>query len=167
MWKYLLGAAVLYKLSNQKTGIGAVKKTHWHPVYEIIPTKGKNGKSTLAWTTGKSGVYLIKEDNQIVYVGSSSTNLYSTILHHFQRWKDKQQPNRLTYKESLSLNYKIRIMLCKTSKAYDLEKKFINYYQPRDNKIFYEDEFQDIESDVSNEVKAINNQNDWYPPEWD
>ena len=152
----------------QTAGVGAIKKTKWKSVYDVLPSKGKNGKSNLAWCTGKSGVYLIKEGSEIIYVGSSSTNLYKTILRHFQRWRDTQQPDRLTYKNELWLDHKVRIILCPPSKAYELEKTFINYYKPRDNKFMYEDEFEDVpRSELKEEIQEINNSNSYYPPDWD
>ena len=150
------------------TGIGAIKKTNWKSVYEVLPGPGKNGKSNLAWLTGKSGVYLIKEGNEIVYVGSSSTNLYKTILRHFQRWKDRQQPDRLTYKNELWLDHKVRVILCSATKAYELEKKFISHYRPRDNKFQYELEMEETpRAELKKEIQEINTAPTWYPPDWD
>ena len=43
----------------------------------------------------KTGVYLIKQDSKIVYVGYSIGSLYKTIYRHFQDWNDKAQDRKV------------------------------------------------------------------------
>lgn len=84
-------------------------------------------------TTLKSGVYLIKnKDNKIVYIGFSNSQLYKTILRHFQKWEDKQY--RATYERA---THKIRVIICSPSKAADLEVFLINKFNPSDNFMKY------------------------------
>lgn len=70
-----------------------MKKTRYFDPY----TANKRGRlvPTLAdcWTCAESGVYLIRSNRtqDIVYVGSSSTQLKKTIYRHFQQWTDRQQ----------------------------------------------------------------------------
>jgi hypothetical protein len=158
-WNMLMIAGI-NGAKKRVSSIGATKKTKWFPVYEDLTQRNgngytvKNGKTNLAFLKNKSGVYLIKEGDEIIYVGSASTNLYSTILRHFQKWRDR--PGRLTYKDDLWLNHKIRVFLCAPTKAYELEKKFIQHYRPRDNKNYYDSEFDDFSKrEIDKDVKEI------------
>ena len=84
-------------------------------------------------TKNKSGVYIIKENNVIVYVGYSGTNLYRTLYRHFETWNAKYE-QVVTYKNKLNKNqYTVRIILCTPTQAGKLEKMLIINYQPRDN----------------------------------
>ena len=79
------------------------------------------------------GVYIIKENNKIVYIGQSGSNLYRTILRHFQSWNDRTQA-RVTYINKLSKNkYKVRVVFVPPNKALQLERDLIAKYKPRDN----------------------------------
>lgn len=124
------------------SSIGATLKAHrFHPVYSILPgTNGRtNGKTNLGYTKNKRGVYIIKEDGKIVYVGYSGSNLYRTIIRHFQVWNDDrpqfQQSPRVSYAYKLNrYRYTIRVAFTNTAaQAYNLEKGLIRKYKPRDN----------------------------------
>lgn len=108
-----------------------MKKTKYIDVFK--KHKGKGRKTNLAFCYEKSGVYIIKEDNKIVYIGQSGSNIYRTILRHFQSWNDKTQ-KRVTYfgKESRH-KYKVRVVLVPPKKASQLEADLIAKYKPRDN----------------------------------
>lgn len=84
----------------------------------------------------QSGVYLIKSKRSgaIIYVGHSSTNLYKTILRHFQTWNDRKQ-ERFVYNKT---GYTIRVIFTTPSRAALLEKYLILKLKPRDNKMKYE-----------------------------
>lgn len=88
----------------------------------------KNGKPF--YTAYKSGVYLIKVYDQIVYVGYSGYNLYKTLYRHFQNWDSPQY--RATYYKS-DPNIKVRVLYCSPGQAKKLEKALILKYMPRDN----------------------------------
>lgn len=61
------------------------------------PKEGRQWAEFIRETKGKSGVYVIREDNiighlfgAVLYVGESHTDrLYSTITRHFQHWRGK------------------------------------------------------------------------------
>ena len=158
---------LLYKVQ----GIGRVKKTQFFDVYEVLPNFDKNGKTNLAFTRGKTGVYIIKEDNKIVYVGKSNNDLYRTIIRHFQFWNDSQQPNRITYRTDLGRhNYTIRVVLCKGNKVNNLEKGLILKYNPRDNKQKYEYYYEDtteVKEAIQEATEVVADAPTYYPPEWD
>jgi hypothetical protein len=112
-------------------------KTGWIKVYSDPPIKGLwNGKTNLAWSTGMSGVYIIREGKRnIVYVGKSTTNLYRTIMRHFQEWNDRQQPGRISYQEYLGENeYYVQIILCSPHDINLYEGALIAHFKTRDNK---------------------------------
>ena len=97
----------------------------------------------------KSGVYIIKKNNKIIYVGYSSYDIYKTLYRHFQTWNDKSQDKRVSYKEDYfdsDNDYKVRIVYCTPKKASALEKALILKYQPEDNKNKY-DYYLDQETD--------------------
>lgn len=120
-----------------------MKKSRWIEPY----TKNKNGKLVATiidcWTCSEAGVYLIrnKRTEEIVYVGSSTTQLKKTIYRHFQQWTDRQaktgkQFERKTYPKQG--HYQIRFFKCTAAQALKLEKAFIHKYQPKDNPLKYE-----------------------------
>lgn len=118
---------LLYNSQQAVAGIGAITKTKWFSVYDA------EGKTNLLPYKGKSGCYIIKENNVVVYVGYSGVNLYKTILRHFQKWSSKYQ-EVVTYVNDYSRNdYKIRVITCTPKQAERLEKALINKYSPRDN----------------------------------
>ena len=103
-------------------------------VYKEKPKGDKPGKTNLSHAQGKSGVYLIKENGKIVYVGQSQTNLYRTAIRHFQEWNDKKSPDRVTYKNGLKRNrYTIRTVFTSPTRASKLEEALIRKHKPRDN----------------------------------
>lgn len=109
-----------------------MKISRFHPVYL------KKGKTNLQGTRGKKGVYLIKEDNKLVYVGHSTSDLYKTITRHFQSWDDKQY--RTTYARRMSRHrYTVRVVILQSpEKIENLERALILKHQPRDNQIKYD-----------------------------
>lgn len=105
------------------TGINGIKKTKWFEPYD-------GNRTTFAATQGKAGVYIIKENNQIVYVGYSGSNLYRTMYRHFEQWNAKQTVNVYDGKSG---NYKCRVILTTPAQASRLETALIIKHQPRDN----------------------------------
>jgi len=78
----------------------------------------------------RSGVYLIfGKNNKLVYVGHSKSDLYKTVLRHFQSWNDKTQ-FRAVYNRR---THSIRLISTTKAKAYNLESALIKKYKPKDN----------------------------------
>lgn len=97
-----------------------------------------NGKTNFPETKARSGVYLIKENNKIVYIGFSAGSLYKTMYRHFQRWSKPDQ-YRVSYRNRITRNnYTVRIVFCSAKQAEKLEKALIIKYKPRDNEMKYE-----------------------------
>jgi len=125
--------SVLLLLPSNKVSIGAIKRSKWLSLY----IRGKlNTALKLDHSKRQNGVYLIKYNGQIVYIGYSAGSLYKTITRHFQSWKDKNQV-RVTYPQSES--YKVRVVYTRTgSQAAELERALILKYRPKDNPNKYE-----------------------------
>lgn len=80
------------------------------------------------------GVYLIRENRRLVYVGHSRINLYKTLMRHFERWNHYLGWNVTTYRDRLKTKrYTVKLFLCTASQAPRLEKLFILKLKPRDN----------------------------------
>lgn len=108
------------------------KKKSIYTVTKKYKPYNKNGSTTFP-QRNTSGVYKIFEDNKLVYIGMSTNNLYRTMYHHFNSWKDKTKQYRVTY-NSQDNNIKVQIIYTNTgSQAESLEKILILKYKPRDN----------------------------------
>lgn len=100
----------------------------------IQPYKKK--RTSFPETKGKSGVYLIKENDKLVYVGYSGNNLYRTMYRHFESWSHKSQ-EVVTYAGKLRNRYLVRVILCTAAQAARLERMLIIKHLPRDNENKY------------------------------
>lgn len=119
-----------------------MKKTLFFTPY--IEHNGKRGKAALKKTG--SGVYIIKEGANVVYIGFSASDVKKTLYRHFQKWIDKRHPEtkrvqrieRVTYmnKNFKNENYRVKVVFCKNGKeAADLEHALIKKIKPRDNSV--------------------------------
>lgn len=122
--KYFGLIAFLYLLSvnSKSSAINGMKKSKWIPLYD------DDGNTNFLSSKNKSGVYLIKNGNEITYVGHSQSNLYRTMYRHFQSWKDKQY--RVVYDKQ---GPRARVIFTTPSQAPKLEAALINKYKPVDN----------------------------------
>lgn len=108
-----------------------MKKTKFLTPYE------RSGKTTFRKTVNRSGVYLIKENGILVYVGMSAKNLYKTLYRHFEKWNHGSQ-QVTTYAGRLSRNrYTVRVVSCTAAQAARLERALIVRHNPRDNENKY------------------------------
>lgn len=104
-------------------------------------------KTTFKDSRWQSGVYLIKENNVLVYVGYAGECIYRTLYRHFQGWTDKNYRGdkvappsyRVSYRNLMDINtYTVRMIHCSKKQAARLEKVLILKYKPRDNYMKYE-----------------------------
>lgn len=96
----------------------------------IKPYLTKNGKKhTSCNLRNVGGVYLIYDLNgNVKYIGMSGNNLYRTMYHHFQSWKDDKQI-RITYNPD---KVKVAVIYCTDIlKIYKLEKALIFKYRDK------------------------------------
>lgn len=92
-----------------------------------------NGKTNFPEALSHPGVYLIKENGKLVYIGMSQSNVYKTMYRHFQSWDDNRQI-RVTYKDKMKRNdYTARVVYCTAAQAARLEAGLILKHRPRDN----------------------------------
>jgi len=94
----------------------------------------KNGRCVFP-KRGRSGVYLIKLKGEIVYVGSSGTDLYKAMYRHLQTWETYLPV--VTYVDKLP-DITVRVVYCTPKQATALEIMLIRKYQPKDNTAKYE-----------------------------
>ena len=119
-------------------------KTKWFEPYTIKNGKLKPSLQILN-KRFNTGVYLIKQGSEIIYVGFSGSNLHKTLYRHFQTWNDRAQERKVFKKTG----YKIRVIFCPTSKAYKLEKLLIEKYKPKHNKLQYDALLNNPNTDLS------------------
>lgn len=124
------------------------EKTHWMKPYQ------ENGRQTLTETG--SGVYLIKKNDEIVYIGYSNGAIKKTLYRHFQTWTDKRSQftqdregfDRVSYAGQNLDQFRVRVIFTNNAvKAYELETKLINKYKPIQNRSklrsLFEDEYNE------------------------
>lgn len=118
---------------DSEGGINGIKsKSKFIPIYKnlAMPELRWKAETNIKFAQDKAGVYLIKENGKLVYIGAGA-NVYKTALRHFephissgQRYADKMGKN----------DYTIRVVLTNTkTQAFKLENALINKHKPRDN----------------------------------
>ncbi len=145
-------------LRSDAASIGKLNAYKFVDVYSSIPKDGKPGKTNIYWANNKRGVYIIKENGRIVYVGKSHSNIYKTAMRHFQQWNDPFQ-DRITYAEKINSNrYTIRIIEANKSRIDLIESGLIEKYNPRDNKdkqLSFQDEYSEKIMDQLDQVEEL------------
>jgi len=107
--------------------------------------RGAKGTAYPDWLRalkGKSGVYLIRAGEKIVYIGESHSNMLSTTLsRHFQKWDRSHKPGRdhawsratgHTYDRAL---VRVAVVVCSSRRAPLLQYDLIAHFKPRDNEV--------------------------------
>ncbi len=110
-------------------------------VYRGLGERGQRYPQWVHDLKGKSGVYVIRERGQVVYVGQSSAGkLYSTLTRHFQEWRRWKGFWRSQYTEGHDpgLTYdrskvEVAVRVLPADRAVDEEARLIRRLQPRDN----------------------------------
>ncbi len=111
----------------------------------------KNGTKPygIKGTANKPGVYLIKENDNLVYVGMSRSNLEKALYRHFQHWKSWRQ-RRVSYKSTLTEHkYTVACITTEKEAAHPTEKAYILQFNPRDNFDRYEEYSTQVEIHVN------------------
>jgi predicted GIY-YIG superfamily endonuclease len=111
-----------------------IKKSKFLPPYK------PNGRTTFGAAQSKTGVYLIKENDVVVYVGYSGSDIYRTLYRHFQYWNHRTQET-ISYAGKRK-DYTVRIVFCSKADAIRLERGLILKHNPRDNKNKYDSYLQ-------------------------
>ena len=80
---------------------------------------------------GARGVYMVRKKGKktLLYIGMSESQLYKTILRHFQSWEGQQK--RTVYPKQ---GYEVKVILTnRKGQATRLEKALIIDKKPKDN----------------------------------
>ena len=100
-------------------------------VYRRLGRRGERYPEWVQALKGQSGVYVIRHEGHIVYVGEShSGRLYEAMTRHFQRWKRRNQALGLVYDRE-SVEVATRIVPPRSAIAE--ESRLIRRLEPRDN----------------------------------
>ena len=97
---------------------------------KFAPVYPEPNKTNFSRFIGKSGVYIIKLKNEIVYIGSSQSDAYKALTRHFQDWSASKQ-RRVLYPQKPE--YRARMITTTAKQAPILEKLLIRKHKPRDN----------------------------------
>ena len=111
--------------------------------YRPVGGRGEPYPDWVRALKGKSGVYVIRERGEVVYVGASwADRLYETLTRHLQTWRrskgfwkgdyaEGHDPG-LTYDRSI---VEVAVRTTSPEKALDEEARLIERLKPRDNLI--------------------------------
>jgi hypothetical protein len=100
----------------------------------IHPYLNKKVNPKIKQFYGNSGVYIIKKrgGKKFLYIGFSGSNLYKTLLRHFQSWNDPTQ-KRVVFKKS---GYVVKVFSTTAKRAKVWETFLVNKYKPSKNDLF-------------------------------
>ena len=94
-----------------------------------LPWNGEGWEPWLRALKRRSGVYVIREGEEIVYVGESHTgSLYDTITRHFQSWTGYTAGTRYD-RDAVT----VAVRTTKARDAIDVQDALIRRLRPRDN----------------------------------
>lgn len=102
----------------------------------------------------KAGVYFIKENGILVYVGMSRSNLQEALYRHFQDWSRSWKQRRVFYKNHSDNTYEVACITTEKDIAHSLEKCYILEYNPRDNFMRYEEYKNEVNIKVSETIEV-------------
>ena len=172
MWSVI--GFVAYKMLQQNNVVGiagVVEKSKWMPPYKTlgVPELGWKTETNFKFAQNKIGVYIIKKNGVVVYVGCSTQNVYAQMLRHFEPYKKYlsttlkntnynqrkqllQSGHKKAYHDDYETNdYRVRVIITNTAKqAEDLERALIKKYNPADN--FNYNDGSNIFSNAENKI---------------
>ena len=94
----------------------------------------------------QAGVYIIKEDGLVVYVGMSQSNVCCAMYRHFYPWAQiKTRPQRrVTYLDHDHHQYTCQVIETTSNEAIKMERGMIVSLKPRDNADRFEDYLNEL-----------------------
>ena len=137
--------------------IGKIIKSRFMPVYADrgVPELGWKPKTNIRFAQNKSGVYMIKRNGILVYVGASK-NVYRKALRHFEPYSAEPHSKQDYHSDYDENNYTIRIIITNTpQQAYKLETALIQKYHPIDNKYIPKIELDAKQDSIVEEYEAV------------
>jgi|GEM_PF-2407222 len=156
----VIGLAIyeMFVKNKSVSGIGAIEsKSKFMPPYKqmAVPELGWKTETNFKFAQNKPGVYIIKKNGIIVYIGSSTQNVYAQMLRHFEpyektissqfentdyakRKKILQTGHKKPYWHDYEKNdYRVRVIITNTAlQSKNLEIALIKKYGPPDNFIY-------------------------------
>lgn len=128
----------------------------------------KDGKRNRVFRpfSGKPGVYIIKEDDVIVYVGMSQSDVVKAMYRHFYFWgPDYRQPNhrRITYLDLDAHKYECTMFDVSQSEAVSIERGIIVSLRPRDNFDRFEGYLDELQRSQNEQPVVENDENEDLP----
>lgn len=124
--------------------------------FKFLPPYKANGRTSFPEAQKRTGVYLIKKNGVLVYIGFSESDLYKTLYRHFQTWNDTDQPNRISYKNQLSrAKFTVRVVFTTKKRAAALEKALILKHNPKDNKLKYKAYIKEATETEKNYINSV------------
>lgn len=108
------------------------------------PARGKAGRMrTFAKLAREAGIYIIRENGVIIYVGMSQSCIVEALYRHFYYWKNDPTRTtnfpRTTYYDKMGSNsYDAAIFVTEKADAPKIERGLILSIQPRDNRERYQ-----------------------------
>lgn len=105
-------------------------------------------KRTLRQYKDNPGIYIIKENNVVVYIGMSGSCVVESLYRHFYRWRDCYRgmgcEYRTSYYDLLEVNkYEVAILLIEEKQVNEVERALIWSLKPRDNRYTYDNYFEE------------------------
>jgi len=139
--------------------------------------KPYDGKKCTLKGTG-SGVYIIRKNGVIYYVGMSKNDVKQTMYRHFQLWNDYrndwvkkvtgQNFDRVTYYNEDRSLFSCKVIFTPTAReAAILEQHFILKFKPKDNTLkllaFSDTEYMNMANKIDNlETIKASEEPDWF-----
>lgn len=97
--------------------------------------KGGYRRATWKIPADAAGCYVIKDYEEIVYIGRSLTCLPKTAYRHFQTWNCRRQYRVIYAVDIESERYTMAVIICNQYQAVRYEDRWITKLQPRDNRM--------------------------------
>jgi excinuclease UvrABC nuclease subunit len=107
--------------------------------FKWVHPYNEKDKPAIKSSWGKSGVYIIKQNGKIVYVGRSGYNLYKTMYRHFQSWDSTQARATYQAKGNKRKTIKVRVIYCTPNQAIEQEINLTKKHDPRDMQYKYKE----------------------------
>lgn len=142
-------------------------------IYEtgfISPFSGmfnKRYRNRVLKARGKTGVYLIKENDKIVYIGMSQSCVCEALYRHFYDYADKGHHSRHIYDvDDEEKEYKVHILELAPEDAPRVEAALIACLNPRDNKVKWERAMKSVIAEYEEYQDSLKPREESLEPEW-
>lgn len=107
------------------------------------------------------GVYVIKREGKVVYVGMSRKDVRNTLYRHFQVWTDRRagwtkrnEPyDRVTYAGEDREDFTVKVIFCKGAIECEImEQLLIKKLKPKDNSLklylYSKEQYREVEKKI-------------------